>query len=436
MNITEERQKSVIQIPYASSTFIVLINTARGQAAENGTSNGSVPAMLAGLVAICIALVLISRKNRKKKKGNTASDTAGDDVLIRISHLNKTFDDNFQVLKDVNAEIRRGEVISIIGPSGTGKSTFLRCINLLETPSGGEIFISGENILEDGTDIPMLRRKMGMVFQAFNLFNGMTVLENITFAPMKLLNKTREEAKAMELLRLVGLAEKADCDPRQMSGGQKQRIAIARALAMEPEIILFDEPTSALDPTMVSEVLGVMRTLAKQGLTMMVVTHEMRFAQDVSSRVFYMDEGIIYESGTPDEIFNNPKREKTSNFIRHIREFNYDITSELFDFYEMMAKVNEFCVKYNMSGTVINHITHTVEEGLTILGAKAGSSVRIKYSEKDFSKEVVISSPEQYSEDYPGNAENAIPYAMLKGICKDVLFHSDSTGSTLTCHLD
>lgn len=231
----------------------------------------------------------------------------------------------------------------------------------------------------------MLRRKMGMVFQAFNLFNGMTVLENITFAPMKLLNKTREEAeaKAMELLRLVGLAEKADCDPRQMSGGQKQRIAIARALAMEPEIILFDEPTSALDPTMVSEVLGVMRTLAKQGLTMMVVTHEMRFAQDVSSRVFYMDEGIIYESGT-----------------------------------------------------VINHITHTVEEGLTILGAKAGSSVRIKYSEKDFSKEVVISSPEQYSEDYPGNAENAIPYAMLKGICKEVLFHSDSTGSTLTCHLD
>ena len=207
--------------------------------------------------------------------------------MIEVRNLKKIYNGN-PVLKDVNAVIEKGEVISIIGPSGTGKSTFLRCLNLLEQPDGGEIWIDGKNILDAKTDITAIRRKMGMVFQSFNLFGHLTILENISMAPMSLLKKSKAEAeaKAMELLKLVGLAGKANALPQELSGGQQQRIAIARALAMEPEIILFDEPTSALDPTMVNEVLSVMRNLAKTGITMLIVTHEMRFARDVSTRIF------------------------------------------------------------------------------------------------------------------------------------------------------
>jgi len=216
--------------------------------------------------------------------------------MIRVEHLQKSFG-NLEVLRDVNAIINKGEVISIIGPSGTGKSTFLRCLNLLDKPTGGAIFINEKDILAKNANVPQLRQKMGMVFQSFNLFEHLTVMENLCIAPAKLLNKSKEEAKTKgyELLKMVGLLEKADVYPRQLSGGQKQRVAIARCLAMEPEIILFDEPTSALDPTMISEVLAVIRSLAKQGMTMAIVTHEMGFAKDVSSRIFYMDEGIIYE---------------------------------------------------------------------------------------------------------------------------------------------
>ena len=217
------------------------------------------------------------------------------DTIITIKHLRKEYP-NVTPLKDVNTEIRRGEVISIIGPSGTGKSTLLRCINLLEKPTGGEIFIDGVQINAPNTDVPLLRRRMGMVFQSFNLFNNMNVIENIMAAPVDLLKMPKQDAynKGIELLRTVGLADKAQSFPNELSGGQKQRVAIARTLAMNPEIVLFDEPTSALDPTMVGEVLNVIRSLAKQGLTMMIVTHEMRFARQVSTRIFYMDQGIIY----------------------------------------------------------------------------------------------------------------------------------------------
>ena len=245
--------------------------------------------------------------------------------MIRVEHLSKKYG-TLEVLRDVNAIIEKGEVISIIGPSGTGKSTFLRCLNLLDHPSGGRIEIDGADILAKGADAPALRRKMGMVFQSFNLFAHLSVLENLTLGPVKLLKKSPPdaEAKAMELLRLVGLAEKAHNFPDQLSGGQKQRVAIARCLAMEPEIILFDEPTSALDPTMVSEVLSVIRRLAKQGMTMAIVTHEMDFAREVSTRVFYMDQGIIYEEGPPEVVFEAPVRERTRDFIGKVRSVSGD----------------------------------------------------------------------------------------------------------------
>ena len=240
-------------------------------------------------------------------------------VMIKINDLYKSFD-NVSVLNGITGEIDEGEVVVVIGPSGSGKSTFLRCLNLLEIPDSGEVSIDGEQINREGVDIDRLRRKMGMVFQHFNLFPHLTVLENITLAPMKVNGLSQEEAKAraMELLERVGLSEKADDYPASLSGGQKQRIAIARALAMDPEIMLFDEPTSALDPEMVGEVLDVMKELAKQGMTMVVVTHEMGFAREVGTRLIFMDEGKVLESGTPDEVLNHPKQERTISFLSKV----------------------------------------------------------------------------------------------------------------------
>ena len=239
--------------------------------------------------------------------------------MISVRHLRKSFN-GVGVLKDVNAEIGKGEVISIIGPSGTGKSTFLRCLNRLETPDGGSIVVGGVDVTDPKADLAAVRRRMGMVFQNFNLFGNLTVIGNIMAAQCDLLGKTPAEAraKAMELLGRVGLSEKADALPDELSGGQKQRIAIARALAMDPEILLFDEPTSALDPTMVGEVLAVIKDLAKTGMTMLIVTHEMGFARDVSTRVFFMDEGVIYEEGTPNEVFSRPRRPRTIEFVGRV----------------------------------------------------------------------------------------------------------------------
>ncbi len=241
------------------------------------------------------------------------------DTLIEVKNLVKSFG-KIEVLKGIDSKIKRGEVVVIIGASGSGKSTFLRCLNLLEYPTDGEIYFNNINITDPETDINVHRQKMGMVFQQFNLFPHMTILKNMTIAPIKLLGLSKEEAekKAMELLDKVGLADRADAYPSQLSGGQKQRVAIVRALCMDPEVMLFDEPTSALDPEMVGEVLGVIKDLASTGMTMAIVTHEMGFAREVADRVIFIDEGVIAEEGTPEEIFGNPECPRLKDFLSKV----------------------------------------------------------------------------------------------------------------------
>ena len=239
--------------------------------------------------------------------------------MIKVNNLHKSFNGN-EILKGLNENIEEGEVVVVIGPSGSGKSTFLRCLNLLEKPDSGEIWVDNQQINVQGVNKNQVRQKMGMVFQHFNLFPHLTVKKNITLAPVKLKKFTKDEAdkKANELLNIVGLSEKANAYPKSLSGGQQQRIAIARALAMEPEIMLFDEPTSALDPEMVGEVLEVMKNLAKSGMTMIVVTHEMGFAREVGTRILFMDNGQIVERGTPEQIFEHPKSYRTKEFLSKV----------------------------------------------------------------------------------------------------------------------
>ena len=239
--------------------------------------------------------------------------------MIKVENLQKEFK-NLSVLKGITTQINKGDVLCVIGPSGSGKSTFLRCLNMLEKPTGGTIMFDGADLTDKKTDLNLHRQKMGMVFQQFNLFNNMTILKNMTCAPLTLKKMTRQqaEAKALDLLDRVGLADRANAYPHQLSGGQKQRVAIVRALCMEPDVMLFDEPTSALDPEMVGEVLDVMKKLAQQGMTMVVVTHEMGFAREVATRVMFLDDGVIAEEGTPDEIFNHPKSERLQSFLAKV----------------------------------------------------------------------------------------------------------------------
>ena len=241
------------------------------------------------------------------------------ETLIEVKGLRKHFG-KLQVLRGIDEQIHAGEVVVIIGPSGSGKSTFLRCLNLLETPTGGDVIFEGESVMKAGKNINQLRERMGMVFQQFNLFPHLSVLENICIAPMKVKKAQRAdiELRALKLLDRVGLGDKAKAYPAQLSGGQKQRVAIVRALAMEPDVMLFDEPTSALDPEMVGEVLDVMKSLAREGMTMVVVTHEMGFAREVGDRVLFMDEGIIMEQGTPEQVFGNPQNPRTQDFLRKV----------------------------------------------------------------------------------------------------------------------
>ena len=317
--------------------------------------------------------------------------------LIKVEHLSKSFGD-LAVLTDVNAEIQRGEVVSIIGPSGAGKSTFLRCLNLLDRPSSGRIIIDGIDVLQRRTDVSKIRHKMNMVFQSFNLFAHLSVLDNLTIAPIKLRRLPRNvaERNALDLLRTVGLGEKASSFPDELSGGQKQRVAIARCLAMEPEIVLFDEPTSALDPTMVSEVLAVMRRLARDGMTMAIVTHEMGFARDVSNRVFYMDEGTIYESGTPAQIFEAPARNKTRAFIHRIRSFHRQITSVDFDVYALNAETEQFGDRQFLSRSERDDLVLLVEE-LMLLHQRhlreGFVDLTISHTEKSGRLEIVVEAP-------------------------------------------
>ena len=312
--------------------------------------------------------------------------------MIKIEHLRKEYP-NVTPLEDVSVEINKGDVISVIGPSGTGKSTFLRCLNQLEEPTSGTVTVDGEVITDPKCDISLIRRKMGMVFQSFNLFANLNIVENVMSAPVNLLKKPKDDARkeAMELLKRVGLAEKAENYPDELSGGQKQRVAIARAIAMHPEIILFDEPTSALDPTMVGEVLSVIRSLAKDGMTMIIVTHEMKFAIDVSNRVFYMDEGGIYEDGTPEQIFEDPIKEKTRAFIKRLKTLSLEITSADFDFIGFNSQIEQFGRENMIAPNMLRNIELAFEETVTqnIIGfiEKSGSglpiSIEIVHSEAD-----------------------------------------------------
>ena len=270
--------------------------------------------------------------------------------MIELQHLEKKYE-NTTPLKDVNVVINDGDIISIIGPSGTGKSTLLRCINLLETPTNGKILLNGEEITAPGYPVEQARKKMGMVFQSFNLFNHLTVIENLIVPQMDILHKTKQEAydTGVALLKRVGLSDRELQYPSQLSGGQKQRVAIARTLAMDPDVILLDEPTSALDPTMVGEVQAVIRDLAKTGKTMMIVTHEMNFAKNICNRVFYMDEGGIYEDGTPEQIFENPKRDRTRRFIRQLKVLELIVNDSEYDFIGAISEIDQYVIKNDIS---------------------------------------------------------------------------------------
>ena len=345
--------------------------------------------------------------------------------MITVRHLSKTYTNRstpLQVLKDISCEIKRGDVISIIGPSGTGKSTFLRCLNGMETPTSGEVLIDGVNIFDKDTDINLMRRKVGMVFQDFNLFPHLSVLENVILAPVNVKGMDREEAtkKAMELLRSVGMAARANAYPSDLSGGQKQRVAIARCLAMDPEVILFDEPTSALDPTMISEVLAVIRDLARRGMTMVVVTHEMKFARDASNRVIFMCEGGIYEDGTPDQIFEHPQRYLTQAFIRNIRSLHFDVESRDYDLYKFNGQIEWFCSKYALGKKYIT-LELMVEELLANLMPFTGR-IRFEIEFEEKTCEVRVTATQENCTEPILEAEGAdeLSLMLINGSCSEV----------------
>ncbi len=283
--------------------------------------------------------------------------------MIELVHLEKRYK-NAVPLADVNAVINDGEVISIIGPSGTGKSTLIRCIDLLERPTGGKILLNGEDICAHGYDVTKARRRMGMVFQSFNLFGHLNAIENIMQAQIDILKRPKKEAyeTGIELLRRVGLGDKEHNYPDELSGGQKQRVAIARTLAMDPEVIMFDEPTSALDPTMVGEVQSVIRDLANTDKIMLIVTHEMNFARSICNRVFYMDQGGIYEEGTPEQVFEHPQRDRTRRFIRRLRVLELNIDSPYYDFAGAGTEIDRYCMQNDIAPRTKYYIRLAFEE--------------------------------------------------------------------------
>ena len=307
--------------------------------------------------------------------------------MIELVHLQKKYT-NLTPLEDVNVTINDGDVISIIGGSGVGKSTLIRCINMIDPPTSGQILFNGVDITAPKYDVTLARRKMGMVFQSFNLFGHLTIIENIMLAQIDILKRGRQEAydKGVELLELVGLGGRELDYPDQLSGGQKQRVAIARTLAMDPEVILFDEPTSALDPTMVGEVQSVIKKLAKMGKTMMIVTHEMNFARSVSNRIFFMAEGGIYEDGTPEQIFENPQKPLTKRFIQGLTTLELEITGENYDFFSCVNKIDQYCMENPMSASTKYRIELTFEElyhgNLRKMIAGVPVKVIVTYSDK------------------------------------------------------
>ena len=348
--------------------------------------------------------------------------------MIRIEHLKKEYPD-VTPLKDVTAEIRDGDVIAVIGPSGTGKSTLLRCINLLEKPTAGKIWVGEDEITDRRCNVNRVRQRMGMVFQSFNLFGHMTVIENIMFSPVSLKGMSRQAAydKGMALLRSVGLAEKALSYPDELSGGQKQRVAIARTLAMDPEIILLDEPTSALDPTMVDEVQAVIRELTKSGKTMMIVTHSMPFARAISNRVFYMDQGGIYEEGTPEQIFDHPQRELTRRFVKKLKVLELVIDSSDFDFIGAGSDIDRYCLMNEIYDKVRNRIRLVIEEMVQqiLLPRMENPHIRvvIEHAAQENSTMVTIS----YSGDAfdPCSSDNTLSLSVLQSAAASISHHFD-----------
>ena len=358
--------------------------------------------------------------------------------MITVKNLSKTFpairgQQPLTVFSGIDCEINKGDVISIIGPSGTGKSTFLRCLMDLEHPTSGDVWLDGVNIYDKATDINKVREKMGMVFQNFNLFGHLTVLENIILGPLKIQHKDRESAEeeAMQLLRTVGLAEKAHSYPSELSGGQQQRAAIARCLAMNPEIILFDEPTSALDPTMVSEVLSVIRELARQGMTMVIVTHEMKFARDVSTRVFFLSDGGLYEEGTPDEIFDHPKKPLTQAFINNIRSMSFDVHTHDYDLYELNGKIEWFCTKYALGKKYITMELMVEEMLANILPFTGPIHITADYSEKTEKVGITFIQEGFTSDIMDGEGVDALSKMLIEGFCSEIEETSDGNSRTI-----
>lgn len=337
--------------------------------------------------------------------------------MIELKHLRKAYP-NAVPLADVNVTINEGDIISIIGPSGTGKSTLIRCINLLDKPTSGQIFVDGEEITAKGYHVSNMRKRVGMVFQSFNLFGHLTVLENVMQPPMDLLGMDKQTAydQAMKLLKQVGMEGRAMNYPDMLSGGQKQRVAIARTLSMDPEVILFDEPTSALDPTMVGEVEAVIKDLASSGKTMMIVTHEMRFAKEICNRVFYMDQGGIYDDGTPEEIFDHPRKELTRRFIRHLKVFETVIGKEDYDFMDEIAHLRAYCYKNQIPHTIFNRLQTVFEELCQQILLPTISDPRIYFSvEYDANRDEAHSTVCYNGEAFdPKNSDNTLSLAILR----------------------
>ena len=355
---------------------------------------------------------------------------SGREILLRVEHLRKEYP-GVTPLKDVNFAVNKGDVIAIIGPSGCGKSTLLRQINQMERVTAGKIFFRDEEITVPGYRVDLLRQNIGMIFQSFNLFSHLTVIENIMAAPTALLGLPKPEAyeKAMSLLQQVGLSQKALSYPDELSGGQQQRIAIVRALAMAPEILLFDEPTSALDPTMVGEVEAVIRQVAESGVTMMIVTHDMTFARRISNRVFYMDEGGVYEEGTPEEIFERPAKEKTRQFIRHLKVLNISVEARDFDFIGCHSEIEAFGRKNDVPQDVVRSLLLLFEELVTQLVMPRLPEPphvlwTVEYNPKEECAEVSV----QYNGE-PFDAmesDNEISLRIVRGCAEDIRYEADA----------
>lgn len=358
--------------------------------------------------------------------------------MITVSHLNKIITQpdgqRMAILNDVNFHVDSGEVISIIGPSGSGKSSLLRSLILLDPPTSGSITIEGEDILASGYPRQRLHQRMGMVFQQFNLFPHLTVLENVILAPMKVLGIPREEAEtlAMEMLRKVSLSERASQKPATLSGGQQQRAAIARCMAMKPDIILFDEPTSALDPTMVGEVQGVIRLLAQEQMTMLIVTHNMRFAHDIATRTIFMQDGAILEDGKPRDIFNKPQRPETKAFVQQIHKLVFDVENRNFDFYDMMSQIRQFCIRFAIPEKM-NNITHIVEEMILLLSAyESPFHIEVDHAELSGQTSVVILHCGESLSPLERPDVDELAVMIIRGMSKDISTIQTPKGIQLT----